>query len=129
MFLPLDGPDQEPIGARIVEVPEHPDRTELRDPRSGFIAYVPPGSLARGEALVMTGAGKTIACGICHGSDLKGLGPVPGLAGRSPSYAARQMYDMQAGTRKGIWTDLMKPVIAKLTADDLIAISAYLASK
>ena len=91
MFVPLEGSDKEPIGARIIEVPEHPDRTELRDPRSGFIAYVPTGSLARGEALVMTGAGKTTACGICHGIDLKGLGPVPGLAGRSPSYTARQM--------------------------------------
>ena len=129
MFVPLEGSDKEPIGARIIEVPEHPDRTELRDPRSGFIAYVPTGSLARGEALVLTGAGRTTACGICHGIDLKGLGPVPGLAGRSPSYTARQMYDMQAGTRKGIWTDLMKPVVAKLMADDLIAIAAYLASK
>ena len=129
MFLPLEGSEKEPIGARIIEVPEHPDRTELRDPRSGFIAYVPVGSVARGQALVMNGDGRTTACGICHGADLKGLGPVPGLAGRSPSYTARQLYDMQAGTRKGIWTDLMKPVVAKLTPDDLIAIAAYLASK
>lgn len=129
MFVPVEGSDKEPIGARIIEVPEHSDRTELRDPRSGFVAYVPAGSLARGEALVLTGAGTTTPCGICHGADFKGLGPVPGLAGRSPSYAARQLYDMQAGTRKGIWAGLMKPVVAKLTADDLIAISAYLASK
>ena len=45
------------------------------------------------------GNGKTVACGVCHGADLRGMGPVPGIAGRSPSYMARQMYDMQAGAR------------------------------
>jgi hypothetical protein len=61
-------------------------------------------------------------------TDLKGLGPVPGIAGRSPSYAVRQLYDMQTGVRKGVWTDLMKPVVANLTEDDLLAIAAYTAS-
>ncbi len=100
----------------------------LRNPRSGFIAYVPTGSVKKGEALVTTGAGKTTQCGLCHGSDLKGLGPVPGIAGRSPSYLARQMYDMQQGARKGVWTELMKPVVAKLTDDDMVNIVAYTAS-
>ena len=57
-----------------------------------------------------------------------GLGPVPGIAGRSPSYLARQMFDMQAGARHGEWADLMKPVVAKLTEEDLVDISAYVAS-
>jgi cytochrome c553 len=128
--MQLNGNDTEPIGTRIIEVPEDRDRTDMRDPRSGFIAYVPVGSVKRGEVLVMTGgSGRTIGCGTCHGSDLKGLGPVPGLAGRSPSYQVRQMYDMKAGTRKGLWTPLMKAVVANLTDDDLIAISAYLASR
>ncbi|MFI5178034.1 MAG: c-type cytochrome [Vicinamibacterales bacterium] len=130
MFLPLDGAETEPIGDRLIEVPEHSDRTELRDPRAGFVAYVPVGSLAKGETLVMTGGGgRTIACGVCHGADLNGLGPVPGIAGRSPSYQARQLFDMQAGTRRGAWTDLMKGVVAKLTPDDVIAIAAYTASR
>ena len=42
---------------------------------------------------------------------MKGLGPAPGLAGRSLSYVVRQMDDMQQGARKGVWTDLMKPVV------------------
>ena len=129
MFVPLDGAETEPIGARIIEVPEHPDRTDLRDPRSGFVAYAPVGSIKRGEALVMTGGGRTLACGPCHGTDFKGLGPVPGLAGRSPSYQVRQLYDMKAGTRRGLWSDLMKAVVANLTDDDFVAIGAYLASK
>lgn len=129
MFVQLNGTETEPIGTRIIEVPEDRDRTDLRDPRSGFMAYVPQGSIKRGEALVTTGGGHTVACGACHGADLKGLGPVPGIAGRSPSYQVRQLYDMKAGTRKGLWTDLMKAVVANLTDDDFVAIAAYLASR
>ena len=66
---------------------------------------------------------------MCHGADLKGLGPVPGLAGRSPSYSARQMFDMQQGVRKGPWSALMKAAVEKLTIDDMIAIAAYTASR
>jgi cytochrome c553 len=127
LFIGL-GAETEPLGQRIIEMPEDNAREALRDPRSGFVAYVPVGSIKKGEALVKSGGGKTTACAICHGADLKGLGPVPGLAGRSPSYSARQMFDMQTGARAGVWSDLMKPVVAKLTEDDLINISAYTAS-
>ena len=130
MFLKLEGNDKEPIGARIIESPDDTEHTEaLRDPHSGFTAFVPTGSVKKGEALVMTGAGKTTGCAVCHGADLKGLGPVPGIAGRSPSYTVRQLFDMQQGTRKGVWSDLMKPVVAKLTNDDMLAIAAYTASR
>jgi cytochrome c553 len=130
MFVPLGGSETELLGDRIIEMPEQADLTELRDPRSGFVAYVPVGSLKKGEALVTTGGnGRTIACGVCHGADLTGLGPVPGIAGRSPSYQGRQLFDMQASTRKGVWTALMKGVVAKLTPDDVIAITAYTASR
>jgi cytochrome c553 len=131
LWVPLAGNERDPIGTRIIETPENVEHSEvLRDPRSGFVAYVPPGSLKKGEALVNNGGnGRTVQCGVCHGADLKGLGPVPGLAGRSPSYMARQMYDMKAGARRGPWSELMKPVVARLTDDDLVSISAYLASR
>lgn len=130
MFVTLDEGGTEPIGSRIVEVPEDRGRTELRDAGSGFVAYVPPGSIKRGESIVQTGAGgRTIRCAICHGDDLKGLGPVPGIAGRSPSYLVRQLYDMQHGSRHGLGAELMKATVAKLTEDDLIAIAAYAASR
>jgi cytochrome c553 len=130
MFLKLEGSDTEPIGQRIIETPEDTERTEvLRDPRSGFIAYVPVGSVKKGETLVTTGGGKTTRCAVCHGADLRGLGPVPGIAGRSPSYTVRQLYDTQRGTRKGVWADLMKPVVADLTEDDMLAIAAYAAAR
>ncbi len=120
----------EPLGRRIIEMPEDTSRTELRDASSGFVAYVPIGSIARGMALVRTGGnGRTVACGTCHGADLKGLGPVPPLAGRSPSYTVRQLFDMQQGVRKGPWAALMKSAVEKLTIDDMIAIAAYTASR
>lgn len=139
MFVPIEPADTEPLGQRIIEVPEDVQRTGLRDPRSGFIAYVPIGSIQKGEELVLTGgakvvggkivAGKTIQCGICHGPGLKGLGNIPGIAGRSPSYIARQLYDMQHGNRKGPGTALMKAVVANLSEEDLVSIAAYTASR
>jgi cytochrome c553 len=129
MHVPADD-GSEPLGPRIIELPEDLARTELRDASSGFVAYVPPGSIAKGEALVKTGGGgKTVACTTCHGADLKGLGPVPPLAGRSPSYTIRQMYDIQQGVRHGTWSALMKGAVEKLTIDDMVAIAAYTASR
>src|SRR5262249_4904922 len=107
MFMKAEGNETEPIAGRIIEAPENADATEQwRDPHYGFVAYVPTGSIKRGEDLVVRGgAGKTIACAACHGANLEGIGPVPPLAGRGPSYLARQLYDMQAGTRTGMWTE------------------------
>lgn len=119
----------EPIGRRIVQVPEDPMQVTVRNPHSGFIAYVPPGSIKKGEALVKTGGGgKTIQCAICHGDALTGLGELPRLAGLQPVYIARQLIQMQNGTSAGANAALMKKVVAKLTEDDIIAISAYLGS-
>jgi cytochrome c553 len=122
------GSGQEPIGERVVEVPEDPKQFQLRDSHARFIAYVPPGSLARGEALVRTGAGRTVACAACHGDGMKGAGAVPPLAGRSPSYLARQLYDFRTGARSGESAQVMKPAVVNLTQDDIVAIVAYLAS-
>jgi len=129
MYITVGTEPTEPLAGRIVETPvdEH-QANFLRNPRSPWNVYVPTGSLVRGEKLVTTGAGKTIQCGICHGSDLMGLASIPGIAGRSPSYMMRQLYDMKRGTRNGLSVQLMKPVIANLTVDDMTAIVAYLAS-
>lgn len=124
-----EGGNEEPIGLRIVETPVDVEHFELRDSRAQFLAYVPTGSIARGEALVRTGgAGSTVPCGSCHGADLKGLGPIPGIAGRSPSYVVRQLYDFQQGTRAGIGSALMTPSVEGLSGEDMISLAAYLAS-
>jgi cytochrome c553 len=39
------------------------------------------------------------------------------------------MFDMQTGARHGEWAELMKPIVAKLTEEDLVNIVAYVASK
>ena len=131
MHLKLEGAEAgtEPLGPRIVESPVNAEHTELlRDPRSGFIAYVPKGSVARGKELALYGNEGVTACTVCHGQDLNGLAIVPSLRGRSPSYIARQLADMKEGKRRGAWTPLMAPVVASLGADDILNLAAYLAS-
>jgi cytochrome c553 len=127
--IPYPDGSTEPIGHRIIQTPQDAFLMSIRDPHSGFIAYVPPGSIAKGEQLVKTGsAGKTIQCAICHGDDLHGLGDVPRLAGLQPVYIARQLICMQNGSSAGSAAALMKKVVANLSEDDVIAISAYLGS-
>ncbi|MFL5605353.1 MAG: c-type cytochrome [Gemmatimonadaceae bacterium] len=130
MLVPAPEGGREPIHGRIIETAIDLSRTELRDPASGFVAYVPVGSIARGRRLVTTGGrGKTQACAACHGSGYRGLGNVPGLAGRSPSYLMRQLYDFRSGARDGPLAGPMKENVARLSIDDMTAISAYLASR
>jgi cytochrome c553 len=119
----------EPLGNRIIELPENEEDVLYRDPRSGFVAYVPKGSIDTGEVLTMKGGGKTIACGICHGPTLQGLGDAPPIAGRHPNYIVRQMWNMQNGERIGNSAALMGQVVEKLNNDDMLAIAAYVASR
>ena len=53
---------------------------------------------------------------------------MPPIAGRSPSYLARQLYDFQQGTRNGASAPLMRLVVANLTEEHIVAITAYAAS-
>jgi cytochrome c553 len=126
--LPHPDGGTEPLGARIAEFPREPERVLERDPRAGFVAYVPKGSLARGEALVKQGAGTTVACASCHGADLKGQGDIPRIAGVSALYTVRQLYAFKTGSRNGEHALQMAPVVASLQPDDITAIAAYAAS-
>jgi len=125
MRLPLAGGGSEPIGSRIVELPEDENAAVARDPRSGFVAYAPKGSVAKGQALVTTGAGETTACTICHGPTLKGVGATPAIAGRHTGYLVRQLYFFQSGNRSGPQEVLMHNVVQRLTVEDMLAIAAY----
>jgi cytochrome c553 len=119
----------EPIGQRIIVLPQDEHRAESRDPNSGFIDFVPVGSVVKGATLMADGNGKTVACTICHGTTVKGLGEVPGIAGRPATYIFRQLNDMKTGNRKGAWVELMKQVVEKLDDQDMIALAAYLGSQ
>jgi cytochrome c553 len=123
------GAGTEPIGQRIITVPQDEHGAEARNPRTGFNHYVPPGSIKKGEELANTGGnGKTVPCAICHGPGFRGLGEVPPINNRDLLYIVRQLNDMQNGARTGNSMALMKQVVAKLTLDDMISLAAYLGS-
>jgi cytochrome c553 len=121
------GGGTEPLGRRIVEIPDDIRNWGMSNPHMQYLAYVPKGSIRRGAALVTSGDGAA-PCATCHGLALRGTSVAPPLAGRSPSYIVRQLYDIQYGTRRGPAVALMQPEVAHMTADDRIAIAAYVAS-
>jgi cytochrome c553 len=120
----------EPIGLRIITVPEDEERVRHRDPNANvFIAYSPQGSIAKGKAFVESGGrGKSVACATCHGDNLMGLGNVPRIAGVHPAYLGRQLFLFKDGSRNGIDAQLMKKAVAQMTDEDVVNIAAYLAS-
>jgi cytochrome c553 len=128
LFLaPMDGNEKEPIGQRIIEIPEDVEYFVSRDSRARFLAYVPVGSVQKGRALAAN-SDLRVQCAACHGTDLKGTAVAPGIAARSPTYMFRQLYDFRSGARKGANSDLMKPVVENLSIGDMIALVAYSAS-
>jgi len=118
----------EPIGPRIIEVPENLGLTELRDDASGFVAYVPPGSIRSGNELVHSAKGARAPCATCHGAEFKGTDVAPALAGRSPSYLFRQLYDIRQGVRSGAAVAPMKAEVAQMSDAEMLEVVAYLAS-
>ena len=126
----------EPIGNRIITVPEDVSLARMRDPNTKFVSYVPTGTLARGKVLVETGDNKkTLACGTCHGPGLNGQASIgktgiaaPRIAGQHPIYLARELYLFKDGSRNGMTSKLMMPAVMNLNDADILAISAYLAS-
>lgn len=117
----------EPIGERIIEIADDLQRFVSRDSRVTFTANVPTGSIQKGRDLA-AGKDGAVACGPCHGPDLKGAGDIPGIAGKSPTYIFRQLYDYKHGVRAGTASAAMKPTVAKLTTNDMIALAAYAGS-
>jgi len=129
MRFAAPGGAMEPIGDRIITVPQDPALAALRDPHSGFIAYVPKGSIAKGQMLVETGGqGKTTPCGICHDDSLDGSGDTPRIAGLHPIYIVRQLHNFQSGASAGNNSDMMTGVVQPLSDEDILDIAAYLGS-
>ncbi len=119
---------EEPLGERLLETAPDPVRHERRDDAMRYVVYAPPGSVARGGAIARTGGGVTAACSSCHGQGLKGVGLVPPLAGRSPTYLLRQLLAFQTGARRGPGGGPMQPVVAALAIGQMIDVAAYAAS-
>ena len=130
LYARLPSGGTEPIGQRIVELTEDVERHDLRDPTVGFLAYVPPGSIARGRTLATAdGTVPVTACAACHGPSLRGAGAVPPIAGRSPSYLFRQLVGFRTGARSSPAGSPMQLVASKLSIDDMIAAVAYAGSR
>jgi cytochrome c553 len=119
---------EEPIGERIVQIPEDEEIVLNRDPRKGFVAYVPKGSIEKGRVVARSEAEPKHACNACHGETLHGAQDVPGLAGRNPNYIVRQLWSIQNGERTGPHTLQMQPVVTGLSVGDMLALAAYCAS-
>lgn len=128
-FAAVPGGEREPIGSRIVELPNDVEQFESRDARALTTAYVPIGSIGRGRALATTGGeGKTLVCEVCHGVGLKGSDIAPVLAGRSPTYIVRQLYDFKNGKRAGAMSGPMATTVKNLSVDDMLSLAAYASS-
>lgn len=128
-FVDPDATGTEPLGDRIISLPEDVSKARRRDPSSGFIAYVPEGSVARGRALANGTGGKSLVCTLCHGPGLLGLANIPRIAGQHPIYLVRQLYAFKNGNNNGPDAQLMKAVVDKLTDQDIIDLAAYIGSQ
>jgi cytochrome c553 len=119
----------EPLGQRLLEFAPDAVRHENRDDVMRYIAYVPPGSIRRGKHLAQAGSDSpTNACTSCHGPHLRGIGPIPPIAGRSPTYILRQLLAFQTGTRSGATGLPMRAVVKNLNISGMIDAAAYAAS-
>jgi cytochrome c553 len=128
MYVPTSGAGDEPLGARILEVARDLERHELRDSAAEYVAYVPVGSVERGHKLAATGDGRTLACAGCHGPELRGVGEIPPIAGRSPSYLLRQLVAFRTGARDAPAAAPMRQVVTRLGIDEMIALAVYVGS-
>jgi len=124
----LDPSKTEPLGTRIVEVPDSLERFEMRDAHLGYTAYVPPGAVAAGTALARSGGPAGQPCASCHGPGLKG-GVAPPLAGRSPSYLARQLFGFRAGARGNAAAAPMRMIAERLSDRNIVDLAAYAGSR
>lgn len=91
-----------------------------------------PALLARGRVLAMQGDAtrKVPACVACHGQALAGTLPtVPGLVGLPRDYVNAQFGAWRNRTRQAHAPDCMAVIAARLSTDDINAVSTWLASQ
>jgi cytochrome c553 len=103
-------------------------------PPAPSVAPVPasPALLERGRVLVTQGdrALKVPACVACHGSALTGTAPfVPGLIGLPRDYVNAQFGAWRNHTRHAAAPDCMATIAARLSLEDINAVSTWLANQ
>lgn len=125
VLAPDHGGAREAIGERVIEVQPRDDNGSER---AIFTAYVPPGSVAAGAKIAAHGVGAAPACESCHGAKLQGVGDIPYLAGRSPTYIVRELILFRLGKRTNPGAAPMRAEVSHLTLKDMIDVAAYAAS-
>lgn len=91
-----------------------------------------PQSLERGRQLVFDGdaARKLPACVACHGQRLTGVEPaIPGLLGLPRDYVNAQFGAWRNKARRGHAPDCMATITARLSLEDVAAVSGWLAAQ
>jgi cytochrome c553 len=91
-----------------------------------------PAVLAAGERLAMHGdsSRELPACSACHGTSMTGAAPdVPGLVGLPRDYVVAQLGAWQTGQRGAAAPDCMSRIARRLTPQDVLAVSTWLASQ
>ncbi len=70
-------------------------------------------------------------CTACHGAGGGApiIGSYPKLAGQNAAYLVRQMKDIKSGARNNGQTVVMKPIIGRVSNDEMKAIAHYLSSE
>jgi cytochrome c553 len=121
--------ESEPLGQRLLEFAPDAVRHESRDDAMRYIAYVPLGSIGRGQHIAQAGSDSPAnACGSCHGPQLRGIGLVPPIAGRSPTYILRQLLAFKTGARDGATGLPMRGVVRYLKITEMIDAAAFAGS-
>jgi cytochrome c553 len=116
--------------AYLREIAEHFSKLHPPYPAPAA-ASIAPSVLERGRELATRGdAGRNIpACRACHGDALTGVEPaVPGLIGLPRDYMSSQFGAWRIGARHAAAPDCMAELTRRMSADDVSAVAAYLAS-
>ena len=129
VLVPNRNGAREPIGERIVETSTDIESHIVGDSRVENIAWVPPGSIMHGAVVASKGTGNALPCESCHGPTLRGVGGIPPLAGRSPTYIVRELIRFRLGQRTNPGAAPMRLEASRLTLKDMIDVAAYAASR
>ncbi|MBV1786739.1 cytochrome c4 [Marinobacterium sp. D7] len=95
-------------------------------------AEQPADLLVRGEKLVKQGDWDNyiVPCESCHGTGAQGVGATfPALSGQHPTYLRQQLEAWKNGTRSNDPNQLMLAIAARLSDEQIQAVSAYLSQQ
>jgi cytochrome c553 len=117
--------------AYLFEIAQHFARLDLPYPPPRPVPAAPD-LLQRGRQLALQGdAQRNLpACASCHGKALTGVEPAaPGLLGLPRDYLNAQLGAWRTGQRRAHAPDCMADIARRLAPDDLVAVTAWLASE